>query len=221
MGTDDDQIRPKPKFTNKTKDFKAAWKEAEAKDEAARTKKKEAADNKMKKDEKKESKKEKQAAEQPKDKPDIEAPTNNIEEKLSNLQDTLNQVIKHDLKNTLKDFASEIASEVKNAIKEAIKPLEIKDTEKPKQNRPLYSRIASQTSEQNNTENTAAEVNTQDIPVNIPNIYEVISKEELIKTINALINKVNYLQHKLSNYTQENTTIPKPTPPPSTSQLSK
>ena len=188
----------------------------EAKDEAQRNKKNEAQHNKELKDNKRDDKKDNEKlirttiAEMSKDNAENKVEAEN---KMNTINDNIKQM-REEMKTTLTEVATTIAEALKNGINQMTKA---QTNNKPNINEKLIQQIENLENKlnENNTHNTDKDTRQQQkvepqtphhnkTQPRLSNIYEQITKEELIKTINELINRVNRIEENL-NIKQKNT----------------
>ena len=173
----------------------------EAKERAEEQRHKEALTNKANKDKKHDAKKD---TERDNNTEELEK----VNDKLNNIEVAIVKVIRTELTEAVKELGKSLGSTIAEAVKDAVKdasaesnlnsPLStqniIKDAEAV--NRRLNSPIQpTRNITPEDQPKITKDIDKHESPADqkIPTIYPVITREELIKTINVLINKVNHL----------------------------
>ena len=222
----DDKIPPRLRTSQveKNKALANTIKEMETKEELQKTRKKEAAVNKENKDNKKEEKKMTKENETLVRSIVTEMEKNNAEKQEANLEimkqltQSMANTVNIEIKNTMIDLTDKVATAIREGMIEANRekpnqrnddPLATQEiiTEIQRINQRLDKTQADEVTTPKETDSETTHENKEK-PTRIPNIFVEITKTELIKTINNIIDHINQIEQ--TNATNERTPTDKP-----------
>ena len=216
----DDKATPRLRViqAEKNKQLANTVKDIEAKDELQKTRKKEAIANKENKENKKEEKKMTKDNESLVKAIITEMDKNNKQKQEINLitMKQLTQTMANTMAIKIKTLITNLTEKLTDTIKEGIREA---NTEKTKETEDdnlatqtiineiqrINERLNTETQDKPNNKQTKPDSETTPKPPNIPNIYAEITKVELIKTINNMIDHINILEKNHSTTPTEKT----------------
>ena len=217
----DDKIPPRLRTTQaeKNKNLASTIKEVEMKEELLKNKKKEAMSNKENKENKKEEKKISKENETIVRTIITKMEKNNVEKQEANLiimkelTQSMANAVNLEMKNLIIDLTDKVVIAIKDGIKESNNEKNNQIDDNPLATQTIITEIQrinkrlenNQTNEETKPEEIEPEKEKNKKPQKIPNIYSAITKDELVKTINNIIDHIN-------NIEQTDTTTSTPTP---------